>query len=209
MSPPEVTIVSFGAGNVGSVVNMLRRLGVTARPSDDPDEVRSAPRLILPGVGSFDAAAQRLRRLGLVEALKEAVMDRGCPILGICLGMQLFAESSAEGCEPGLGWLAGRVERIDALGDDRPPRVPHMGWNTLDLHHEKGWLLAGLDGDARFYFAHSYSLVCADPGDVLTTTTYGCEFTSAVHRGNVTGTQFHPEKSHRYGMRLLENFLAR
>ena len=196
------TIISGAGGNAGSVRNVLQRLGATTVLTDDPMEVRRAQRLIIPGVGAFDATIGVLRAKGLLEALDER-FRAGVPVLGICLGMHLLANSSEEGTEPGLGWIPATVRRIDG-----PPTlpVPHLGWNTVRAVRPHP-LFSDLDDDARFYFAHSYRVVCDVPSDVLAVTTYGADFPSAVERDHVLGVQFHPEKSHPYGLRLLDRFL--
>lgn len=201
----KVVIVGFGIGNLGAIPNMLQRLGVDTRISRDPATIRAADRLILPGVGAFDAAIQALRKYDLVPVLNDRV-QAGLPVLGLCLGMEIMASDSEEGTLPGLGWIPGRVVRFTLPpGDVR--RIPHMGWNyitpvtDLPLLHELG-------ERPRFYFAHSYHFVAASPGDVAATTTYGIPFASVIHHDNVTGIQFHPEKSHRFGLKLFENFLV-
>lgn len=202
----NITIVGYGVGNLGAIPNMLQRLGAYASITSDPDRIREADKLILPGVGAFDAAMARLGELDLVAVLDEQVR-RGIPVLGLCLGMELLAERSEEGVMPGLGWVPGRVVRFGAEVGSAGLRVPHMGWNyvtpTTDLP-----LLRDLGERPRFYFAHSYYLKPDDPADIAATTTYGSTFASVVHRANVTGIQFHPEKSHRFGLKLFENFLA-
>lgn len=171
--------------------------------TDDPTEVRRARRLILPGVGAFDAAMKHLQGKGLLRALDQRVAA-GVPILGICLGMQLLARSSEEGNHSGLGWIPATARRITAQ-TELP--VPHVGWNTVTVVKPHA-LFTGLHRDARFYFSHSYHLVCDVPADVLAMTRYGDVFPSAVQRDHVIGVQFHPEKSHRYGQDLLAHFLA-
>jgi len=203
----SIVIVDYGMGNVGSIANMLRKLGVPAVLSDVPEVVAAADRLILPGVGSFDVAMENLRSRGLVEPLTRRVMVDGAPLLGICLGMQLLAESSEEGSLPGLGWVAGRVTRLPAVGPDGPLPIPHMGWSKVRCEKPSA-VLTSLGGEARYYFVHSYAFRCADPADVLGVTDYGESFTSAVEHDNVIGAQFHPEKSHRHGMALLADFAA-
>lgn len=202
----NITIVGYGVGNLGAIPNMLHRLGAGALITSDPDRIRAADKLILPGVGAFDAAVERLQELGLVEVLHEQVR-RGIPVLGVCLGMELLAGASEEGVLPGLGWVPGRVVRFRPEIADDGLRIPHMGWNyvtpTSDLP-----LLRELGERPRFYFAHSYHFIVDDPRDVAATTMYGCSFPSVVHHDNVTGVQFHPEKSHRFGLKLFENFLA-
>lgn len=203
----DVTVIDSGVGNLGAIPNMLKRLGATATITNDADQIAKADRLILPGVGAFDAAMSNLRRLGLVEILNELVLGRRVPTLGLCLGMQLLADESEEGDLPGLGWIRGKVVRFRLDGSDRSLHVPQMGWNTVRIVRPIA-LLADLGERPRFYFAHSYHLQCDDPADVVGVTTHGYEFPSVVQRGNVMGAQFHPEKSHRFGMKVLGNFLA-
>lgn len=200
----RLVVVTFGAGNVGSIPNMLKRVGVAGEVTDDPDVVERADKLILPGVGAFDPAITNLRARGLDEALNRQVLERGTPILGLCLGMQLLAERSEEGAEAGLGWIPGVVRRLDPGNESL--RVPQMGWNTARAVRDHPLVRHWAD-DARFYFAHSYVMTCRDDSDPLALTDYGVEFASIVQRGNVMGTQFHPEKSHRHGMQLLRNYV--
>ena len=197
-----LVIVDYGLGNLGSVGNMLRRIGVTSRISSSADDVKSASALVLPGVGAFDVGMRNLRARGLVEPLRERVLEQGCPILGICLGMQLLTRASEEGEEQGLGWIQATTKRFDLAGTSLP--VPHMGWN--DTRTTDATLFHDLPDDARFYFVHSYHVVCDDPADVAATCRYGGDVTAAIHHGNIYGTQFHPEKSHKFGMRVLQNF---
>lgn len=200
-----IAIVDVGLGNPGSVANMLRKVGVDAVRTDAPAVLATATAIILPGVGAFDVGMARLRERGLIEPLRYRVLEERVPTLGICLGMQLLADGSAEGARPGLGWVPGRVERLPNEVDGQHRPVPHMGWNTV-APRQAGSPLDALDEDARFYFVHSYAFVPGDPADTLGETTYGVTFASAVRRGNVTGVQFHPEKSHRHGMALLRGF---
>ena len=199
-----ITIVDYEMGNVGSILNMLKHLGQPARISSRPEDIRAATKLILPGVGAFDAGMKNLAAKGLRAALDEAALERKTPLLGICLGMQLLSHSSEEGHERGLGWLDARTVRFhfDAEAD---LKVPHMGWNLVRPCRADP-LLAGLERDARFYFVHSFHLVCRNRDDEIARTTHGYEFASIVRRGHIQGTQFHPEKSHRFGMKLLGNF---
>src|SRR2546422_2566865 len=200
-----ILVIDYGVGNVGSILNMLRKCGADVRVSSMAREVEDADKLVLPGVGAFDHGMQQLRRFGLIAARNVAVRDRRTPILGICLGMQLFGKGSEEGREPGLGWIDGRSVRF-AFGGEAPPlKVPHMGWNVLAPTHPAS-ILAGLEPTARFYFVHSYHLCCDRAEDVVSTTTYGYPFASMIVRANVIGVQFHPEKSHRYGLWLLQRF---
>ena len=195
-----IAIVDVGLGNVGSVANMLRKVGADAVRTDDGAVVAEATRIVLPGVGSFDVAMDRLRDRGLIGVLTERA-GSGVPVLGICLGMQLLADGSDEGMSPGLGWIPGHVRRLTpgALP------VPHMGWNTVHPCHDDT-IVSDLDDDARFYFVHSYAFVPDRPEDSWAETIYGEPFVSVVGHDNVLGVQFHPEKSHRHGMALLRCF---
>lgn len=202
-----VAIVNFGVGNLGAIPNMLKRLGASATITSDPAEIEQADKLILPGVGAFDAAITNLRSFGLVEVLRRQALERRVPVLGLCLGMQLLADRSEEGHLPGLGWIGGEVVRFRLDDADRSLHVPQMGWNIVRVVRPVP-LMADLGDRARFYFAHSYHFVCRDPLDVVGMTAYGYDYPSVVQRDNVMGAQFHPEKSHRFGMKIFENFLG-
>jgi glutamine amidotransferase len=198
------TIVDYGTGNLASIRNMLRKVGDEALVSSNPEDIARADRLILGGVGAFDAGMNNLVERGLIPALRRRVLEEGVPILGICLGMQLFGESSEEGTSVGLGWIEARSVRF-APPPAGPARVPHMGWNTCRSRGGSP-LLEAMEDESRFYFVHSYHLECRDDSVVGAVTSYGYEFPSVVAHANVMGTQFHPEKSHRFGARLLANF---
>jgi glutamine amidotransferase len=200
-----ITIVDYQMGNVGSILNMLKYLGHAARISSRPEDIRTASKLILPGVGAFDTGIKNLREHGLRDALDDAVLGKGIPVLGICLGMQLLSQSSEEGRERGLGWIAAQTVRFHFDSAAAELKVPHMGWNLVHPCRTDS-LLGGLESDPRFYFVHSFHLVCDRRDDELAHTTHGYEFVSVVRRGHIQGTQFHPEKSHRFGMKLLGNF---
>jgi glutamine amidotransferase len=204
-----IVVVDSGMGNVGSIVNMLKKVGSSCRVSAGPDDIMEAGRLILPGVGAFDAGMRNLRERNLIDALSYKVMQAHTPIMGICLGMQLFSDRSEEGCAPGLGWIDAETVRLRAPADARAFKVPHMGWNDVRVCRSTP-LFSPLDGDSerRFYFVHSYHVRCANPDDILTTTQYGGTFTSSLCHSNILGVQFHPEKSHRFGLELFKNFLA-
>ncbi len=197
-----ITIVDYGMGNLGAVLNMFKRIGVRARVAAGPDEVRDAERLVLPGVGAFDAAMQRINGSGLREALEHKARVDKVPLLGICLGMQLLTRGSEEGTEPGLGWIGATTRRFPPLPG---LKVPHMGWNLVQPTRPHP-LTDALPPEPRFYFVHSYHVQVDDPADSLLRAHYGIDFDAAIGHGNIVGAQFHPEKSHRFGMALLGNF---
>lgn len=200
-----IHVVNYGAGNIGSVLNMIKRVGGEAVPTGDAHVLSAASKILLPGVGSFDNAVQKLQKLGLIEVLRERAAT-GIPFFGICLGMQLLASSSEEGVLPGLDLIPGKVRKFSPDTSQTSLKVPHMGWNLIRKVKDSR-LIAGLDEGSRFYFVHSYHYECADAADRLLETHHGYAFTSGVERGNVMGVQFHPEKSHRYGMQLIKNFV--
>lgn len=203
-----ITIVDYRVGNLGSIQNMLKKVGAISRIATRPDEVASATKLILPGVGAFDAGMRNLRELGLLGPLDHAIKERRVPTLGICLGMQLMTLGSEEGSEPGLGWVPARTIRFTRGGADKL-KVPHMGWNSVSPRKGSS-LLGELPAEPRFYFVHSYYVRCDDPAHSLLRATYGdTEFDAGFECENVLGVQFHPEKSHRFGMALLRSFSER
>jgi glutamine amidotransferase len=202
----RVAIVDYGMGNLHSVRRKLDRIGVHAQVTSDPDALLGAEKLILPGVGHFGKAMEHLESLALVPALNEAVAVRKTPILGICLGMQLFASRSEEGDAEGLGWIDADVVRF-GIDDTRRFKVPQMGWNGVRIARSSP-MLEGVTEQTEFYFVHAYHMVCRDREDVLCDTDYGYAFTSVVQRENLYGVQFHPEKSHDAGEALLRNFLS-
>jgi imidazole glycerol-phosphate synthase subunit HisH len=199
-----ISIINYGVSNVGSMLNMMKKLGIPAQIISTPEEVARATKIVLPGVGAFDHGMTALTDMGLAEPIKNRVRE-GVPLLGVCLGMQMLATGSEEGRIRGLGLIEGRCMRFHPDGQNGI-RIPHMGWNEL-VPRRKSVLLEGLES-ARFYFVHSYYFVCEDAADELARSRYGVDFTAAVHRQNVWGVQFHPEKSHRFGMTLLKNFAA-
>lgn len=197
-----ITILNYGMGNLGSIQNMFRRIRVPTEIADRPEQLRRAVKLLLPGVGAFDAAMERINSGGFRGVLDELALERRIPVLGICLGMQLLTRSSEEGRLPGLGWIAGNAQRFPQI-EGLP--VPHMGWNVVKPARPSR-LTEGLEKEPRFYFVHSYYVRVDDEQDSLLKTTYGLTFDSALNRDNIYGAQFHPEKSHKFGMRLLRNF---
>jgi imidazole glycerol-phosphate synthase subunit HisH len=202
---PRVAIVDYGMGNLHSVKRKLDRIGVHAQLTSEPSELLRVDKLLLPGVGHFGKAMEHLGTLGLVPALHEAAVVRKTPILGICLGMQLFARQSDEGGAEGLGWIDADVVRF-GVDDTRRFKVPHMGWNGVRIARSSP-LLEGVTEQTEFYFVHAYHMVCRDGEDVLCETDYGYQFTSVVQRENLYGVQFHPEKSQDAGEALLRNFV--
>jgi len=200
-----IIIVDYGLGNLGSISNMLKKLGVTASVSSDISDIKKASKLILPGVGAFDSGMRNLQERKLVSVLNEKVCGDKVPVLGICLGMQLMGKRSEEGSLPGLGWVDTESIRFQFDGHNGNLKIPHMGWNTLSpIRHHK--LFDGLETENRFYFVHSFHVVCDHEENALAKTHYGFPFVSAIGRENIVGVQFHPEKSHRFGKRLLINF---
>lgn len=200
-----VVIVDYGVGNLGSIINMLKKAGSKAIASSDPDVLQQAEKLILPGVGAFDAGMNKLNECGLIPLLNHLVLERKIPTLGLCLGLQLMTRKSEEGQTQGLGWLDAETLRFK-FGPGQPQlKVPHMGWNTIEIRRTHP-LFNDLDPAARFYFVHSFYVQSHDLEAVLAETDYGGYFHSIFGKGNIMGAQFHPEKSHKYGMRLLKNF---
>ena len=202
MTSADVTIVDYGMGNLGSIENMFKRIGVRASITSAPEDLARATRILLPGVGAFGSAMQRINSSGLREVLDAKALRERVPVLGICLGMQLLTKSSEEGREAGLGWIAAATKRFP----DQPDlKIPHMGWNIVAPQRNHP-LIDGLPVESRFYFVHSYYVTVEDRRDSLLRTRYGSDFDSAIGHDNICGAQFHPEKSHRFGMQLLTNF---
>jgi len=202
----SIAVVDYGMGNIGSICNMLKYIGAAYIVSSDRHEIGSCDKIILPGVGNFDQAMQNLTRRDLVAPLKELVLERNKPILGICLGMQLMCLSSEEGADKGLGFIDAQVVKFSPHSDTGL-KVPHMGWSEVQFHKQTA--MSDKLGDvARFYFVHSYYVTCNDSADIWGTTHYGDKIVSAFVRDNVVGVQFHPEKSHKYGIQLCRNFVS-
>ena len=202
----DIAVVDYGAGNIGSVLNLFSKIGARAVRASTPEQLLAAPRLLLPGVGAFDHCMKALSGSSLVPALNDAVRHRQTPFLGICVGFQMLFAGSDEGTLPGLNWLPGRVVAFDRSKLLAHHKIPHMGWNNI--HFAKSHpLFASLD-PARFYFVHSYHAVLDQTDDAIAYAQYGYDFCCAAGRDNIVGVQFHPEKSHRFGMQLFKNFLA-
>ncbi|SVE57384.1 uncharacterized protein METZ01_LOCUS510238 [marine metagenome] len=199
-----IVVVDYGMGNLGSIVNMLRKVGTTAEVGRSLETIGRAAKLILPGVGSFDAGMRSIEERGFREVLDEKALAQKVPVLGICLGAQLMTSHSEEGRLAGLGWIPGRTKRFS---DESGLKVPHMGWNRAVVWRENP-LTDNLPAEPRYYFVHSYYIQAEDKRDVILKTTYGVEFDSGIRRGNIYGVQFHPEKSHRFGLALLANFAS-
>ena len=200
-------IVDLGINNIQSLQHKVARLGIEVEIGEVAKTIDRSDFILLPGVGHFNEAMKRIRDRNLIDVLKIKVLKQKTPILGICLGMQLFSDISEEGDVSGLGWIKGKTVRLS--GGDKPMKIPHIGWTTVkDVGVERSPLLNGIEEEKRFYFVHSYHLKCENSNDIVTMSTYeGVEFVSAIRKHNICGTQFHPEKSHRDGMKVVWNFL--
>lgn len=197
-----ISVLDYGLGNLGSIVNMFRVIGVKSKITSEGSIIKESSGLVLPGVGAFDAGMEKLNETGLAEIIKVEA-DAGKPILGICLGMQLLGKKSEEGEMPGLGLIPFECQRFDI--ENAELKVPHMGWDIVEFKQNHP-ILEGISGQQRYYFVHSYHAVCEHNANVLMTCDYGYEFAAAVVNRNVMGVQFHPEKSHDFGLALLSNF---
>lgn len=200
-----IHVVDYGLGNVQAFLTMFKRLGFEATRAKTATDLTGASKIILPGVGAFDHAIELLDQSGMRPTLETLVLQDKVPVLGICVGMQILASSSDEGRLPGLGWIPGKVRSFRTNEQSASLPLPHMGWN--DVQPKPGMaLFVGLESDARFYFLHSYYFACERSSHVAAVTAYGFDFSCAVSAGNVFGVQFHPEKSHHFGTKLLKNF---
>jgi glutamine amidotransferase len=198
-----ISIIDYGIGNLGSIANMFDYIGVETEILSDPDKIYNAKKIIMPGVGSFDAAISKINNInGLREVLNYKALKVKIPFLGICLGMQLFVNSSEEGNLSGFGWIDGKVKKFPEL---KNLKVPHMGWNTVALK-SSDIIVKNLTNQERYYFVHSYYVELKDKKNSLMKTNYGFDFDSGIFQENLYGFQFHPEKSHRYGMKIFKNF---
>lgn len=200
-----LTVIDYGVGNIGSISNMLRKLGVRFRVAARPEELIDANKIIIPGVGAFGNGIEKLHNLGWTPALNKAVLEQEMPVLGICLGAQLMTRGSEEGAGLGLGWIEADTIRFSSKNPMFSLPLPHMGWNTVHTV-KKSPIAAQISEESRFYFVHSYHFKCDRLDDVLFTSKYGYEFAAGFSCGNIYGVQFHPEKSHKFGMKLLSNF---
>lgn len=200
-----IAIIDLEIGNVKSVANMLRKVGQDSEIIKTPDKLNNIKKIILPGVGAFDAAMSKLEESGFLEILNKLVLKDEIPILGICLGMQLLANYSEEGMKPGLGWIKGKVVKFDVSKFHNSLKVPHMGWNLIKVEKEQP-LFVKVPKTMRFYFVHSYHFQCDNHNDVSASAKYGYKFCAGVQKHNIMGVQFHPEKSHKFGKQVLKNF---
>ena len=200
-----LTIVDYGGGNLTSIKNMFKKIGYESCISSQKEVIADADKLVLPGVGSFDYGMQQLHESGLVNILTEKVLEKKIPLLGICLGVQLLTQSSEEGISKGLGWIKGKTVAFDKMKLNGY-KVPHMGWAEINNFNQSR-LFTNMPENPRFYFVHSYHLTIDNESDILATSNYGYEFPVGIEHENILGVQFHPEKSHKFGMRLLENFI--
>jgi glutamine amidotransferase len=202
-----LVIVDYGVGNLASIKNMLKKVGCDALISSNRSEILSADKLILPGVGAFDTCASKLKESGLLSVLNKKALEEKIPLLGICVGCQLLMEKSEEGKEQGLGWIKGEVKKFDQQQMTDDLKIPHMGWTDVELN-KPSLLFKNMYEEPRFYFVHSYYPAPINSDDVLMYADHGYKFAAAVEHENIMGVQFHPEKSHKFGMKLLENFVS-
>lgn len=200
-----IAILDYGVGNIKAFANLYRRLNMEYKIVSTPEQFAGFTKIILPGVGSFDHAMAKLQSSGFREALDYFVLEKKVPVIGVCVGMQMLADSSEEGSLPGLGWIKAQVKKFNFKQNNIP--LPHMGWNEVQLKKENK-LLTGLKDRSRFYFLHSYYFDCADKDLILATSDYYVPFDCIVHKENIYGIQCHPEKSHQNGITVLENFGA-
>jgi len=202
-----ITIIDYGMGNLGSVANMIKKVGGKSIITSNKDDIKNAKKILLPGVGAFDSAVRNLKKLHLWDLIKEKVLVEKVPIMGICLGMQLLTKGSEEGELDGFGFIDAYAKRFEFEKEDL--KIPHMGWNVVNLQ-KKSKLFEGMEHqENRFYFVHSFAVECKENKDILTTTHYGYDFVSSFEKENIIGCQFHPEKSHKFGMKLFKNFVEK
>jgi glutamine amidotransferase len=200
-----IAILDYGIGNVSSIKNMFKKIGAAATITSDISVIESATKIVLPGVGNFDYCMKQLRNASFFQLLLQRVLAEKVPLLGVCVGCQMLMETSEEGNADGLGWIKGKVVRFDSSKANENIRIPHMGWT--DVQPGKDSRVYKNINEPRFYFVHSYHLQCENKEDVSATSFYGYEFAASVENRNILGVQFHPEKSHKFGMQLYENFV--
>lgn len=200
-----ITILDYGSGNISAIKNIYERLNISFEFANTYEQISKADHIILPGVGAFDETISTLHKNGFIDVLNKMVLIKKIPILGICVGMQMIAESSEEGLLKGLGWIPGKVKKFDKEQIPNKPKIPHLGWNSIAITRNNP-LFKGIDQKMGFYFVHSYYFECENEVNVIATTDYGKAFHSAINHDNIFGVQFHPEKSHDNGIQLLKNF---
>ena len=205
-----IALIDYGMGNLGSIANMIRKMGGQSTIVQTPDQLAACTKAILPGVGSFDTAMSNLSSSGLKDALHQFALIENKPLLGICLGMQVMCNGSEEGKLPGLGWIDAEVKKFNfeaIVPKNNALKIPHMGWNVV-LPTDCNWpLFKDWEAEMRFYFVHSYAVHCKNEAESKAKTTFGYAFDSAIGKNNIMGMQFHPEKSHRFGMKVYKNFI--
>jgi len=201
-----ITIIDYGLGNLSSLHNMLKKIGEDSIISYKEEDIEKADKLILPGVGAFDTGIRNLEKLNIINTLNKTVIKKKTPILCICLGMQIITQKSEEGILNGLGWIDAQTKRFNFNNLNNKLKIPHMGWNNINIIKNTK-LLNYFNYDARFYFVHSYHVVCDNNKDIIATTNHGYDFTSIIKHNNIIGVQFHPEKSHKFGIQLFRNFV--
>lgn len=201
-----IVVIDYGMGNLGTVAAKIKKMDSSVVITSNPEEISRADKLILPGVGSFKAGMENLKSRNLIPILDEKVLQDKTPVLGICLGMQLFTKKSEEGFVDGLGWIDAETVRFRFDGSQNGLKIPHMGWNTITLKNSHP-VFTSLEDRSRFYFVHSYHARCEKPENIIAETGYGYSFPSVIARENIIGVQFHPERSHKFGMKILKNFL--
>jgi len=200
-----ITIIDYGMGNLGSVANMIKKVGGKSIITSNKEDIKNAKKILLPGVGAYDNAVKNLKKLSLWDLITEKVLEEKIPIMGICLGMQLLTKGSEEGSCEGFGFIDAYAKKFKFKNSNL--KIPHMGWNIVRLQ-KKSKLFEGMEKEEnRFYFVHSFAVECHNKEDILTITNYGYDFVSSFEKDNIIGCQFHPEKSHKFGMKLFKNFV--